>query len=727
MEYGLWEQAAEYDGNYRAGSPRTRSSQCYQSAALALSRGDNIAYHTIVAEGVNSLPGKAGDFGVFDALRAATLGQNGSGSPEKLVKIAKRLAAKGVNDDLFAWYRILVGNSLFRADRDAEALTALEKGVNDMNAKAVVALIHARAGRSEQAKRWLGALERDFEEYIRLGHVTLGALRQPHYWSIDVLRADLLRREAYSLLGQKAPELRALRLLRGDGLWRLEEREKAESEFVAAVAHSHDDVAALMDRARTFEALGARDRADLDLALAARRKPRDPRPLIARGRLLAERGDVSGADAAYDSAAALAPGRLDPFLAAGWWTAGPYPEDMALPQPPEVNLDPSRAVPGESRFPLRWKPADVNEDRFIYLATLAGRPSSSVYALTHIAADRGRTAMLCLSGNSRIRVWLNGRVVFDPDQVHRYHPGPEFLVPVTLRSGRNTLLVRVSHGSGGHSLRLRTDDFELDRAYLLAEFGRWSEAGNLLDRADQRGQCLHPWPIERQIELWAGLGDHERYRQAAARLADWNSPVRPDPSDTALALGLLSNSPVSPLRLIEIARQGIALNPAESWRKQPLGLACYRAGRYRDALEQSTPAVAVGRDVEAPIRAMAHWRLGEKDEARKALALADRNVDAWCQERSSGRGTDWLNWWVDGPRLIALRREANTLIDGRVPDYSGTLAKVRAYMGNLIDDRESPTWAYDLALRLDPANAAYRDALAARLIELGQSATTRPQ
>ena len=26
-------------------------------------------------------------------------------------------------------------------------------------------------------------------------------------------------------------------------------------------------------------------------------------------------------------------------------------------------------------------------------------------------------------------------------------------------------------------------------------------------------------------------------------------------------------------------------------------------------------------------------------------------------------------------------------------------------MGDLIDDRDSPTWAYDLALRLEPGNA----------------------
>ena len=123
---------------------------------------------------------------------------------------------------------------------------------------------------------------------------------------------------------------------------------------------------------------------------------------------------------------------------------------------------------------------------------------------------------------------------------------------------------------------------------------------------------------------------------------------------------------------------------------------------------------------------MAHWRLGEKDEARKALARADGHFQSWCHERPDGRGTAWVTWWHDGPRLVALRREAHALIDGHVPDDTAALAAVRADMGNLIDDRDSPTWAYDLALRLEPGNAGYRGALAVRLIELGRPAEAEP-
>jgi tetratricopeptide (TPR) repeat protein len=48
-------------------------------------------------------------------------------------------------------------------------------------------------------------------------------------------------------------------------------------------------------------------------------------------------------------------------------------------------------------------------------------------------------------------------------------------------------------------------------------------------------------------------------------------------------------------------------------------------------------------------------------------------------------------------------------------------------MGNLIDERDSPTWAFDMALRLDPGNVPFQNALAARLIEIGRLAEAEPQ
>jgi tetratricopeptide (TPR) repeat protein len=572
----------------------------------------------------------------------------------------------------------------------------------------------------------LRSLELDLEHYVSAAHRTWGVIRIPHAWPLDVVHADLMRREAYSELNEKAPELRALWLLRGDGLWRLGERDKAEAEFAAAVASPADPVDSLCKRAAALEMLGLRARADADLDAAARAAPDDPRAWVARGRLLAERGDQAAADVAYAHAVQLAHGRLDPFLAAGWWVVGPYPESFdSFTYSLETSSDPSQPVPGEQGRPGRWRRVLVNEDHYANLAPLAGRPSASLFAMTHLASDRERTALLCVGFQNRAAVWFNGRLVFNPEQQPTYHFGPEWLLPVTLRPGRNVLVVRVGHPAGGQTLRLRSHDFELDRAYLLAEFGRWPEAAEALDRAESRGQFLHPWHVARRADLLAALGRRDGYLRAAERLVHFDGPM-PDDVEAARELALLPNTLVTPDRLIALAQKAIESNPEELWRKQPLGLAYYRAGRYREAISFLETTWPKGDGHEAPVRAMARWRLGNRDEARKALAFTDQAFQAWCGERARGRATGWLNWWIDGAQRMALRREAHELIDGKAPDDTAALEGVRAAFGNVFDNRESPTWAYEVAWLLSPDDAAVSEAYAARLVDLGRAGAAEP-
>ncbi len=71
---------------------------------------------------------------------------------------------------------------------------------------------------------------------------------------------------------------------------------------------------------------------------------------------------------------------------------------------------------------------------------------------------------------------------------------------------------------------------------------------------------------------------------------------------------------------------------------------------------------------------------------------------------------------------MTLRREAHSLVEGKPPDDTDRLAKVRSAMAGLLADRESPTWAFDAALRLEPTKSAHSIALANRLNELGRSA-----
>ena len=123
---------------------------------------------------------------------------------------------------------------------------------------------------------------------------------------------------------------------------------------------------------------------------------------------------------------------------------------------------------------------------------------------------------------------------------------------------------------------------------------------------------------------------------------------------------------------------------------------------------------------------MALWQLGKKDEARPFLEQADAAFDGWCRERASGRGTPWITWWYDGLACLTLRREAHVLMEGKPTDDTNKLDKIRSAMAGLLTNRDSPTWAFDAALRLAPTSSAHKIAMATRLIDLGRSTEAEP-
>jgi uncharacterized protein HemY len=88
-----------------------------------------------------------------------------------------------------------------------------------------------------------------------------------------------------------------------------------------------------------------------------------------------------------------------------------------------------------------------------------------------------------------------------------------------------------------------------------------------------------------------------------------------------------------PERAIELARSFLQEFPQSAAHWQRLGVAHYRAGQWQNAVEALNRSVEFqsgGDEVDQLFLAMAHWQLGDKDEARRrydrALALRDKNV-----------------------------------------------------------------------------------------------------
>jgi tetratricopeptide (TPR) repeat protein len=312
-----------------------------------------------------------------------------------------------------------------------------------------------------------------------------------------------------------------------------------------------------------FARLGRAERAAADFAEARKRKPNDPRPWIEYGRFLAERGEHRRADEMFAQAAALRPNEFNHFLDAGWWMVGPYPNNVATSYPPERNPDPSKPVYAAStKEELRWRFAPVLPDGRADLsaAISAGAPVAAAtpsayaaYALTYVHAPTEVTAVLNIDTARWPRIWLNGRLVY-PLGINR--TGRSRLpVPIALRSGQNTLLIRLIVPRGqsyqfvatfgdpaalaqldpataafDQTVMASPDDADarLCRGYRLAALGRGPEAEADFAKAVE----LKP----NVVNVWKGRG------RLYAELKQWDKAA----ADYAKALELAPPPPSRP-------------------------------------------------------------------------------------------------------------------------------------------------------------------------------------
>src|SRR5262249_17394126 len=149
------------------------------------------------------------------------------------------------------------------------------------------------------------------------------------------------------------------------------------------------------------------------------------------------RGEQKQADAAFAKAAALTPDELNRFVEAGWWVAGPYPKDIAMPCPPELGADPSRPALGIGEAgEAPWRHAVTRLDGRVDLAPLFGAAKDvSGCALTCVYSPDERTTTLLVGGTGKLRLWINGRLVHETAEAKTWVWGLD-RVPVTLHAGR---------------------------------------------------------------------------------------------------------------------------------------------------------------------------------------------------------------------------------------------------------------------------------------------------
>jgi tetratricopeptide (TPR) repeat protein len=212
---------------------------------------------------------------------------------------------------------------------------------------------------------------------------------------------------------------------------------------------------------------------------------------------------------------------------------------------------------------------------------------------------------------------------------------------------------------------------ELDSKHALAHYG----LGNALRRRGKPGEAiphlrkvieLEPKNAGAHYYLGAALQAQKKLDEAieayreAFRLAPDNVGGR---NQLASALNsrawTLATDPDpkkrDPGRAVKLAKEAVGLAPGGAHWWNTLGVAQYRAGNWKESLAALQKSMDLGKGSDGFnwfFLAMAHWRLGKKDEARKRYDLAVQWMD-----KNQPKNEELRRFRVEAAQLIGVEKK----------------------------------------------------------------------
>lgn len=153
-----------------------------------------------------------------------------------------------------------------------------------------------------------------------------------------------------------------------------------------------------------------------------------------------------------------------------WWIVGPFPGEFHAPSmdivfEPERSVDLSATYEGKDGKTVAWRKverviaagADLTEEFTVDFVEQLGKVDHAVaYAFTHLNCPRDMEVTLAIGSDDGVAVWVNGQ------EVHRHHVARPYSpkqdsVPVKLKKGMNTLLVKVNQWGSGWKLGVHVE------------------------------------------------------------------------------------------------------------------------------------------------------------------------------------------------------------------------------------------------------------------------------
>jgi tetratricopeptide (TPR) repeat protein len=392
--------------------------------------------------------------------------------------------------------------------------------------------------------------------------------------------------------------------------------------FQEAIRLEPDDVVAHNNLGVALRRKGRLDEAITSYREALRLKPDYAEARSNLARALRDKGLLDEAIAEYRKVVRLKPGDAEAHASLG----------LALR--PKGRLDEAIA---EYREALRLKP-DYAEAHVNLGNALRDQGKLDEAIAEHREALRHKPDLAEAHKNLGVALRDKGRL----DEAIAEHREAIRLKPDYVEARSNLGLALLERGRPDEAIaalreavRLKPDHAEAhsNLGAILAMRGRPDEAIAALREALR----LKPDCVEAHVNLGIRLAGQGKLAEA---IACYREALRHKP-DLAGALNnlawLLATAPEAKYRdaprAVELARRAVKRDPRKGNPWGTLGVACYRNGDWKaaaEALSRSTRLNPTGHASHFFFLAMAHWRLGEKGQAR---TWYDRGV-AWMEKNS---------------------------------------------------------------------------------------------
>lgn len=137
-----------------------------------------------------------------------------------------------------------------------------------------------------------------------------------------------------------------------------------------------------------------------------------------------------------------------------WSIIGPFDnkdeKGFAVAYGPELEIKTSKAPDLQAEYDgqlgkVRWQPVTTTDDYGIIdiAKQLENYKGSLMYAATTWNSSKDQQAEIRLGTPNSWKLWVNGEMVFEREEYHRSSKLDQYRVPVTLKSGVNTLMFKV--------------------------------------------------------------------------------------------------------------------------------------------------------------------------------------------------------------------------------------------------------------------------------------------